>query len=113
MKREKFCMVCGMAFFATRRDAKYCNDVCRQRACRDKKTNKNIYELPKYLRYRVVYYKDTFILAENVKNHKMREWIDSEKDFYRVEENMKQYESVLFICYRKIDMSKVMKIINE
>lgn len=35
-RRERVCEVCGLVFRASRRDARFCGDACRQRAHRDR-----------------------------------------------------------------------------
>lgn len=113
MKYQKLCPVCLEPFGSTRRDAKYCGAACRQKACRDHRQQKKSYELPKWMRYRVIYYKEVFPMHLQAASYKRREWIDSDQNLHRVKENMQKYESVLFICYHRSDILKVVEEIGQ
>lgn len=112
VKYGKLCLVCLEPFGSRRRDAKYCGAACRQKACRDHRQLKNNYELPKWMRYRVIHYKEVFTLKLQAASYKRREWIDSDQNLNRVKENMEKYESVLFICYKRSDILKVAEAIG-
>ncbi len=113
MIREKLCLVCYEQFDSVRRDAKFCGDACRQKACRDKKNKKDIYQLPKYLRYRVIHYKDAFTLSTSIPIYKYVEWIHSEKALYRVQESMIEHDTCLFVCTNQSDILKVVELIGD
>jgi len=45
MKNNKICLVCYSQFESIRRDALYCGEACRQKACHDKKRQKPALEV--------------------------------------------------------------------
>ncbi|AUM64337.1 hypothetical protein C0R09_07200 [Brevibacillus laterosporus] len=73
--------------------------------------NKN--DAPK-TKHRVIHFKDPFTLSTLSEKADRREWIDNiEDDIYRVKEKMQKHETVLFICFNKTDILKVVEEIEK
>ncbi|MCR8982417.1 hypothetical protein [Brevibacillus laterosporus] len=73
----KLCIVCYEQFESSRRDAMYCGSACRQVASRDRRKGLNTYELPNWMRFRIIHFQEVFNLKTLANNYKRHEWIDS------------------------------------